>query len=96
VSGVTARRGTEAYNLPREQDDDLQRRFAFNNSLLANEHKGRNNPVKRSGDGHCRAFLGLELRRSRLARLQNRPKDVKERISPSDFGRATEFTRILK
>ena len=75
----------------------FNRRFAFNNSLLAFERKDRDYPVKSKGqgDGRCHAFLGLELRRSRLARLQNRRTDVKERTSPSDCGHAAEFARNL-
>ena len=76
----------------------FNRANAFNNSLLAFEQKDRNHPVKNKGqgDGRCHAFLGLELRRSRLARLQNRRADVKVRISPSDIGHAAEFTRKLR
>jgi hypothetical protein len=64
----------------------FNRRFAFNNSLLAIGQKDRDHPVKSGvqGNGRCHAFLGLELRRSRLARLQNRRADVKEPIRPSD------------
>ncbi|HEY1862895.1 MAG TPA: hypothetical protein VGG77_04225 [Roseiarcus sp.] len=74
----------------------FNRRFAFNNLLLAIGLKDRDSPVKSEGcDGFRDASLGSRLRRPRLARPQNRRADVNERINPN-ADHAIEFKRILK
>jgi hypothetical protein len=58
-------------------------RFDLNNLLLAIERLRAQVSCKneREGEDVSHAFLGRQLRRPRLARLQNRRADVKERGS---------------
>jgi hypothetical protein len=59
----------------------LPRRFDLNNLLLAIERLRAQVSCKKEGEDVSHAFLGRWLRRPRLARLQNRQADVKERGS---------------